>query len=322
MLTKILFFIIFAIIIYDVYLTFNIKNAIVTNNIIPKNFVLNNNVIKDKILNDKVINDNVINNKVINDNIINDYTSDSYNKIINKNIISSSESNINTPLYKKKNNKKINMESYNIDYNMYGTPTSIKENEYIIWSFYEPNPWTKIIYKYHEEYPFYFFIKIKIPSLNDYENWKNIITNLEFNPSSGEIIIPSKDEETALAIANLIISNFNNSISLSDIINKDLIGISILKIKKYENIKNKIKEQIMNSYKSKSIINNNIEFQADLALNNMNYSSINNSSINNSSDNNLSHNDTLLMDNKSNKIIKLEQNEDFTPWEGSEFSFI
>ena len=220
MLTKILFFIIFSIIIYDVYLTFNIKNNIVTNNIIPKNYILDNNILNDNIINDKIIKDkvikdniikdNVINDHVINDNVVNDYISDSHikNKIINNTNILPSKSHTNTLLYE--NNKKVDNESHNINYNMYGTPTSIKENEYIIWSFYEPNPWTKIIYKYHEDYPFYFFIKIKIPSLNDYENWKNIITNLEFNPSSGEIIIPSKDEETALAIANLIISNFNN----------------------------------------------------------------------------------------------------------------
>ena len=290
MITKILIFVICSIILYDMYLTYNITNSSNTlNNVEPALELLNKNTFDNNII--KI--PDIVQPLEIHKDII---------KIL--------------PYEKKhvefeNNGKEVVDTSYNItkpiNINMYGTPSSMKENEYIIWTFYEPKPWTKIIYKYHVEYPFYFFIKIKIPSLNDYENWKKIITNLEFNPSSGDIIIPAKDEETALAIANLIISNFNDNISLSDIINKDLIGISIMKTKKHENIKNKIREQIMNSYKSKSIVNNNMEFQTDLAINNNYYSSVD---------------DTIDTAHKNIDLDKNESIDDFTPWEGSEFSFI
>jgi hypothetical protein len=133
----------------------------------------------------------------------------------------------------------------NIDINMFGKPSQYEKDNFIIWTFLDPAPWTKVVYKYSDKYPFYFYIKLKIPSLNDYSDWKNIIPNLDFDPRSGEIIIPTEDEETALSIANLIISNFKGDISLEDIINKNLIDISINKAKKYEIVKNKLIEQIM-----------------------------------------------------------------------------
>ena len=287
MITKILIFVLCSIILYDMYLTYNINN--------------NSNTLKEN----KSVELTTIEKKLITTNEI------VHPIDIHKDIVKTLPYEKKNVLFEN-NIKEVVDDSHNItkpiNTNIYGTPTSMKENEYIIWTIYEPKPLTKIIYKYYEDYPFYFFIKIKIPSLNDYENWKNIITNLEFNPTSGEIIIPAKDEETALAIANLIISNFNDTISLTDIINKDLIGISIMKTKKYENIKNKIREQIMNSYKTQSIVNNNVEFQADLALNNNNFSSVNEQ--------------PEPSKHKIEEKCNTDSIEDFTPWEGSEFSFI
>jgi hypothetical protein len=51
--------------------------------------------------------------------------------------------------------------------------------------------------------------------LNDYQTWKQIILNLDFNP--GELIIPSKDEPSALALANLIVINITGQLSLENI---------------------------------------------------------------------------------------------------------
>lgn len=138
-----------------------------------------------------------------------------------------------------------------INPNMFGKPSEYKKNNIIIWNIIDPNPWNKIIYKYNEKYPFYFYIKIKIPSLNDYSNWKKIISNLDFDPITGEMIIPTEDEETALSIANLIISNFKGDLSLEDILNKNLIDISITKAKKYEVVKKKLIEQIMTNLDQK-----------------------------------------------------------------------
>jgi hypothetical protein len=111
--------------------------------------------------------------------------------------------------------------------------------------FYKPNPWTRIATDMTSEYPYNFYIKIRIPSLNDYEDWKQIIPNLDFNARTGELIIPSKDEASALAIANLISSNFSGNLSLQEILDKNLIQISISKARNYELVQHKFREQIM-----------------------------------------------------------------------------
>ena len=156
--------------------------------------------------------------------------------------------------------------------NLFGSPSDYKEGKYIIWEFQNPKPWNKIIYKNNEPYPFYFFIKIKIPSLNDYQNWKNIIQNIDFDPRSGEVIVPTNDEETALSIINLMISNFKGEISIEDIINKNLIDISINKAKKYDIVKSKLIDQIAESSKQPKTVKETFKdtpsFQKDLAENN------------------------------------------------------
>jgi hypothetical protein len=164
----------------------------------------------------------------------------------------------------------------NIDPNMFGKPSQYEKNNIIVWDIVDPEPWDKIVYNYNEKYPFNFYIKIKVPSLNDYNNWKNIIPNLDFNPRSGQIIIPSDDEETALSIANLIITNFKGDISLEDILNRNLIDISINKAKKYQVVKNKLIEQIMTNLndkpKKKESFNNTSSFTTDLAKKQEDYS--------------------------------------------------
>jgi hypothetical protein len=118
-------------------------------------------------------------------------------------------------------------------------------NNYQVIDYDKPNPWTKVIFDNTQEYNFNFFIKIKIPSLNDYEKWKEIIPNLDFIPKTGELVIPSKDEASALALANLIISNLMGYLSINDILEKNLIQISISKCKSHEIVQNKIRLQII-----------------------------------------------------------------------------
>lgn len=138
-------------------------------------------------------------------------------------------------------------------------PEQIKETE-----FENPNPWSRVIVKPLNEYPYLFHIKIKIPTLNHLESWKQIIPNIYFIPKTGELVIPSKDEASALALTNLIASNFAGLITIDDIIQKNLIQISITKAKTYDLVKNKLREQIMeNLYGNKSNIETN--FQQDLA---------------------------------------------------------
>jgi hypothetical protein len=153
-----------------------------------------------------------------------------------------------------------------ITVDLFGSPSDYENNNFILWEFVKP--WTKIIYNYNEKLPFYFYIKVRIPSLNDYNNWKEIYPPLDFNPKTGEIIINTNDEETALSIANLIIINFRGDITIEEIIKRNLIEISINKSKKYEVVKNKIKESLSSSNEIKPIIEEKTpEFEKDLATN-------------------------------------------------------
>jgi hypothetical protein len=147
-----------------------------------------------------------------------------------------------------------------------------KTNEYISTNL----PWSNVINTEDSTLPYIFCIKLNIPSLNDYENWKQIVPQINLNPSSREIEVPAKDEATALAIVNLISSNFVGQISIREILDKNLLEISINKAKKHEIVKNKLREQINNklfitnkknddniikteSYKKDLVDDNNIE---------------------------------------------------------------
>jgi hypothetical protein len=128
------------------------------------------------------------------------------------------------------------------------------------------NPWSRIIKTKDEDYPYHFYLKINIPSLNDYTTWLQVIPNLGFDPQSGELIIPSKDEISALAIANLIAINFSGKISLTDILNKKLIPISINKARKHKIVQKKLREQIKEHIYGKTLMKENTDFEQDLAI--------------------------------------------------------
>jgi len=132
--------------------------------------------------------------------------------------------------------------------------------------FDKQNPWSKVIVMNGTEYPFNYYIPVNIPSLNDFQNWKEIVPNLDFDPRSGELIIPSKDEGSALALANLIIANLHEQISLDDIINKQLIQISIAKAQAHELVRNKLREQILDNLHGDKIVSKpDTNYEKDLA---------------------------------------------------------
>jgi len=158
-----------------------------------------------------------------------DNNSNNYNKNY---LIKNEEKDFELDTVIKKRDKYLNYESYE-------TKT---ENEFI-----RPKlPWSNIINTDDDNYPYIFCIKLNIPSLNDYENWKQIIPPLNLNTGTKELEIPCKDEASALAIANLISSNFAGQISIREILDKNLLEISINKAKKHEIVKNKLREQIIN----------------------------------------------------------------------------
>jgi hypothetical protein len=149
----------------------------------------------------------------------------------------------------------------------HSTETNLKQKngkKYI--AFDNPNPWTSLMIDEQEEFPYLFHIKLKIPSLNDYDNWKRIIPNLEFNAQTGELIIPSKDEPSALAIANLISINFLGQMTLQDILDKNLIQISINKSKTYEMVQNRLREQLNETLYGKVNIKSASNYEKDLNI--------------------------------------------------------
>jgi len=115
-------------------------------------------------------------------------------------------------------------------------------------------PWTRI-----ENGNYY--IKVAIPSLNDYENWKKIISNLDFIPTTSEIVINSENETHALVIANLLINNFNGNITFKEILDNDLLNLSINKVKLNPELIENIRNNIINKDNIKTIphVVNNIE---------------------------------------------------------------
>ena len=134
-----------------------------------------------------------------------------------------------------------------------------------VWEFDKPNPWSKIVFNKNSDYPYEFYIKLRIPSLNDLEAWKQIVPNIGFDPRIGALIIPSKDEASALALANLIAINFTGQMSLDNILEKRLIQISVAKAKNHEVVQTKLREQINENLYGKSTSNTTNSFEKDLA---------------------------------------------------------
>jgi hypothetical protein len=189
--------------------------------------------------------------------------------IINQMILSFSDDKVKISDDKKEVPKEINNPNHSkvervVPLDLFGKPYQVEPNKYIIWTFVQEKPWTQIIYNYDQEFPFRFFIKVKIPSLNDYQTWKQIIPNLDFDSKTGEIIIPSKDEAGALALTNLIVSNFQGQLSIENILEKNLIPISITKAQQYEMVRNKLREQIIESIQGKNM-GSKSDYEQDLA---------------------------------------------------------
>ena len=182
------------------------------------------------------------------------------------------------------------------------------------------NPWSKIIKTKDEDYPYHFYLKINIPSLNDYTTWLQVIPNLGFDPQSGELIIPSKDQISALAIANLIAINFSGKISLTDILNKKLIPISINKARKHKIVQKKLREQIKEHIYGKTLMKDNTDFEQDLAI-----------KTQTNTDNITNDLTTMVAAPKSQSEFKdtfrhftdqpMENNYNIDPYDGNDFSY-
>lgn len=141
----------------------------------------------------------------------------------------------------------------------------VQRDEPKVWEFDTPNPWSRVVKIEGDEYPYRFFLKIRIPSLNDFQSWKQIVPNIEFDPRGGEIIIPSQDEGSALALANLMVANMGGQLSLQDIIDKKLIQISVSKAQAHEIVRSKLREQIVENLQGKATQKSVTNYEKDLA---------------------------------------------------------
>lgn len=207
----------------------------------------------------------VIKNVKINDKII---TEKNKNKVEEK--PKSILKNKNEVIYKKESIDEANQNEENnlqkVDISMYGTPDNVFENDgdrIFEWAFTKPNPWSKIYYNTNNE-TISFGLKHKIiPGI--IEEWERILPNIGY--SNDLILVTSKDEPTALGIVNLILSTLNNEMTIKDILDNNLINISIGKIKAHPLVRTKILEQIMSKIQIKEHFNQDLksEVTADLA---------------------------------------------------------
>ena len=196
---------------------------------------------------------------------------------------------------------------------LYGKPDKQSEDGFIFFK-NVPKPWSYVIFN-NEKIPNHFFVISLIPLLkstdrttilNTIGQWLNFMkTNeidLNFNGQELELFIPSQDEEFALTICNLIINCIKGNLSLKNIVDNNLIQVSVSKIKKYSIIKNKITDQIManlNESNNENFSNSDIEltegleYKEDLAKSEYT--------------NNV--NDNMISSNQNNTMNSIESNE-------------
>lgn len=121
------------------------------------------------------------------------------------------------------------------------TNTSLKDVKEII-IIMDKKPWYKI--KETKDLNFYYINIIKFDEVKFIE-WKNIIPEIEYDIHNKLLKIPSKDEERATSIVNLIISNMKGDIEINEIIENDLINKSIIKARKFNVVFFKIKNLVI-----------------------------------------------------------------------------
>ena len=184
-----------------------------------------------------------------------------------------------------------------------GKPTKIIEEGYLF-IIENPNPWSSIVFNPNAELKYLFIIKLNVnpQDKNIYNekinNWYKFIPGIRLNENN-ELVVPAPDENSALAITNLVINNLKGDLHFKNIVENKLIEISLNKIKSYSSIRSKIIEQIMESvYGNQEELNESLDYQEDLA-----------ETIN-----------TI----EEEDVEQTQQNNDYQPlaYEGTEYSFL
>tara|TARA_B110000908_G_scaffold165177_1_gene214213 strand:+ start:1148 stop:1897 length:750 start_codon:yes stop_codon:yes gene_type:complete len=128
----------------------------------------------------------------------------------------------------------------------YGSPSDIfddKGSRIIYWKFSKPNPWSCLYFNQTKNtYTFGLNHMIDKKLL---EEWNKIIPNIGVNDKEKMLMITSNDEESALAVINLVLSTSHNELSIKEIMESNLIDVSVSKIKAHPLVKSKILEQII-----------------------------------------------------------------------------
>ncbi len=132
------------------------------------------------------------------------------------------------------------------------TMVNVNEDKNII-KFDEPNPWTQIYVGNHIN-KYY----LKINNIEKYKDklninmWEDIpfIRKDLIMSNDDLLIIITNNEKEALVVGNILLSYIIGDLTLTDIIDKDLINSSFQKAQRYELVINKLRELIKeNLYK-------------------------------------------------------------------------
>ena len=151
-----------------------------------------------------------------------------------------------------------------------GKPDKIITEGYLF-NIKNPQPWNSIVFNPNAELKYLFIIKLNVSpnERNLYKekiiNWYKFIPGIRFNEND-ELIVPAPDENSALAVTNLVINNLKGDLNFKNIVENKLIEISLNKIRTYSSIRTKIIEQIMESiYGNMEELNESLDYQEDLA---------------------------------------------------------
>lgn len=184
--------------------------------------------------------------------------------------------------------------------------------------FVDPNPWSKVVTT--PDGKKYFYTKINKFNEKLYMEWKDIIDNLDYDISTKELIIESRDEPRALAILNLIISNMKGNITISEIFENDLMNKSIIKARKHKVVSKKLLELIKeNNEEFTGIVNNEDTYSKDtFTRDNISKENITNQNI---SQNNVSPQSTILDEEIVNKITVEESKERYNTLKPEDYNY-
>jgi len=202
-----------------------------------------------------------------------------------------------------------------------GKPTKIIPEGYLF-IIKNPQPWNAVVFNQNKENNYLFIIKIpkKLGNIKPIvSKWNEIIKGIQINEEN-ELIIPSIDENSALAILNLMLNNIKGDLSLDNIINNNLIDISIAKIKHYSSIRSKILEQILDSISGDNYnVEESLEYQEDLADTVENKVELKHNHVEERSE---VEKNVIEELSEVNNIVPKYNSSGPIPYEGNEFSYI